>query len=204
MSFGYSSNAIEGYRDLREAIEYAHGHRVLLFAAAANEGDQTWRSWPAQHDEVICVHWTDTSGKGAKGSPTAKPDSVNLATVGEDVVSACPRTLWLRDCQRRGEPDRNVYTRTQSGASHATAIMSGLAGFLLTYARLHVPDQAREFKKKKHMVALLKHTSVKEPSGHVFPTSDGYYFVDIRRHSHALFGKGKEEINTKFRSIAAD
>ncbi|PNP58294.1 hypothetical protein THARTR1_01809 [Trichoderma harzianum] len=93
LSFGWPSTSFEGYEELEDAIDRAHGKKILIFAAASNSGGKLGRAYPASSSQVICVHSTDTLGTPSRFSPTAEPDNLNFATVGESIESAWPMLL---------------------------------------------------------------------------------------------------------------
>ncbi|RFU80040.1 major intracellular serine protease [Trichoderma arundinaceum] len=82
ISFGWPSSDFEGYDALEDAIDRAYGKKVLIFAAASNSGGRLGRAYPASSSQVICVHSTNTLGTPSDFSPTAEPNALNIATVG--------------------------------------------------------------------------------------------------------------------------
>ncbi|SPN99566.1 uncharacterized protein DNG_02418 [Cephalotrichum gorgonifer] len=179
MSFGWPSSDFDGYDSLVDAIDNAYGKKVLMFAAAANSGARLGRAYPASSPHVVCVHSTNTDGDASRFSPTAEPNAINIATVGESVESAWP-TLLCHDDQ----PDPK---RTRSGTSYATPIIAGIAAFLLQYARLHLPENAAAMlKRKDRMEALLRRCAERGPN---YSPRDGYFYVELSLHGHNLFGQ---------------
>ncbi|KAJ4258202.1 hypothetical protein NW762_008348 [Fusarium torreyae] len=122
MSFGWPSSDFDGYEALGASIDRAYSKEILMFAAAANSGGRTGRAYPASSSQVICVHSTNTNGSASDFSPTAEPNSVNIATVGESVESAWPTLL----CNGSSNYD---CVKSRSGTSYATPIVAGIAGF---------------------------------------------------------------------------
>ncbi|KAF2973268.1 hypothetical protein GQX73_g289 [Xylaria multiplex] len=88
MSFGFPTRDIEGYVDLERALANAYANKVLLFAAASNNGGQLGRSFPARDHTVIAVHATDANGNRSSFRPTAIDDDISIGTIGEAVESA--------------------------------------------------------------------------------------------------------------------
>ncbi|KAL7916637.1 hypothetical protein GGI35DRAFT_47714 [Trichoderma velutinum] len=187
LSFGWPSTDFQGYDELEDAIDRAYGKKILIFAAASNNGGRLGRAYPASNPQVICVHSTDTLGNSSDFSPTAEPDNLNFATVGESIESAWPMLL----CNDLASPHR--YFKSRSGTSYATPIMAGIAAFLLQYARLHLPEKAAlSLKRKEKMEALLKRCARRGPN---YTPRDNYYYVELSLHHHNLFGRELDRIN---------
>jgi subtilisin family serine protease len=187
MSFGWPSSDFDGQNALQTAIDRAFSKKVLLFAAASNSGGRLGRAYPASSPEVICAHSTDTYGNASKFSPTAKPHSINIGTVGEYIESAWP-TLLCDDHE-----DDSQYLKTRSGTSYATPILAGIAAFLLQYARLHLPEEvALNLKRKDKMEALLKRCAERGPD---YQPRDNYYYVELSLNKHNIFGQDVEGVN---------
>ncbi|KAJ0108959.1 Intracellular serine protease [Diaporthe amygdali] len=199
MSFGFPTRAIDGYDKLELAIKYACYRDVLLFAAASNSGGQRGRAYPAREANVVCVHSTDARGNRSPFSPTASPQDVNLATVGEAVNSAWPVDLCIGNRHATSEEGEDaMYSMDKSGTSYATPIMVGIAAFLLLYVRLSLPDSAHMLKSRSRMVALLQRIAQK---GQGSGLRDGYYFVDVSLHTDSLFGKDKAFLDRTIEDI---
>ena len=202
MSFGFPTRAIDGYDELEQAIKHAYYHDVLLFAAASNSGGQLGRAYPAREANVVCVHSTDAHGNRSRFSPTAVPEDINLATVGEAVESAWPVHLCCRDehgeAERGGQDDEGAFSTIKSGTSYATPIMAGIAAFLLLYTRLNLPDMAHLLRNRNRMMALLQRIAQKDRRG---GTRDGYHFVDVSLYHDSLFGKDKVYIDQVIRDV---
>lgn len=162
MSFGFPTRAIDGYDELERAIGKAYYRNVLLVAAESNSGGQLGRAYPAREADVMCVHSTDAHGNRSPFSPTAVPEGVNLATVGEAVESSRHVHLCRGDEHADpGEGGEGAYYTTKSGTSYMTPIMAGVAAFLLLYARLNLPDRADLLKNQSRMTALRQRIAQK-------------------------------------------
>lgn len=199
MSFGFPTRMIDGYDELEHAIKHAYYRDVLLFAAASNSGGQLGRAFPAREANVICVHSTDARGNRSPFSPTAVPQDVNLATVGEAVSSAWPMHLCSGDGHAAGdEGEDGIFSAVKSGTSYATPVMAGIAAFLLLYARLRLPASASLLKIRSRMIMLLQRIAQKGQGGGL---RDGYYFVDVSLYADSLFGKDKALIDQTIKDI---
>lgn len=193
LSFGWPSTDFEGYDELEDAIDKAYSKKILMFAAASNSGGRLGRAYPASSSQVICVHSTDTLGTPSGFSPTAEPDNLNFATVGESIESAWPMLL----CSDSVSPQK--YVKSRSGTSYATPIMAGIAAFLLQYARLHLPERAASsLKRREKMEALLKRCANRGPN---YAPRGGYYYVELSLHHHNLFGRELDRINNEILEI---
>lgn len=178
MSFGWPSSDFDGYEVVQAAIDKAYNKKVLMFAAASNSGGRQGRAYPASSSQVICVHSTDTYGNISGFSPTPEPNSINIATVGESIRSAWPMLLCRDKKNLECVEDR-------SGTSYATAILAGIAAFLLQYTKLHLPGAMQTLKRKEKMEALLRRCSQRGPN---YDLRDGYFYVELSLNKHNLFG----------------
>lgn len=191
MSFGFPSSAVDGYSQLEASLVEAYKQRVLLFAAASNSGGRLGRAFPARDPNVIAVHSVDTYGNRSDFSPTASAEAVNLATVGEGVESAWP----VHFCDETENPS---LAAVKSGTSYATPILAGIAGFLLMYVRMNLPDIAEILKRRDKMEKLLRRVASK---GTNYKPRDGYHYVDLSLYADSLFGKPRGYIDATIRDI---
>lgn len=191
MSFGFPSRAIDGYAELEAALLNAYRSHILLFAAASNSGGRLGRAFPARDPNVIAVHSSDTYGNRSSFSPTASAESVNLSTVGEGIDSAWPVHL----CDEVENPS---FETVKSGTSYATPIVAGIAGFLLLYTRVNLPNVADILKRRDKMEKLLKRVAWK---GSGYEPRDGYHFIDLSLYADSMFGKTKEYINETIHDV---
>jgi hypothetical protein len=147
------------------------------------------RAFPAREPTVIAVHSTDANGNCSDFNPTAVPEDINLATVGEAVESAWPVHL----CDEAENPSCVAH---KSGTSFSTPIMAGIAAFLLAYARTHLSrEQAAALRSHKRMRAVLRRVAEKGMGGGEYRPRDGYHFVDLSLYADSLFGKSKDFID---------
>jgi subtilisin family serine protease len=118
-------------RELKDAIEYARCHKVLVVVAAGNNGGDNARypSFPASYesDNLISVLATDRNDQKAGFSNYGQ--NVHLGAPGVDIVSTSP---YL--CQPPAPPSLsyNPAYRSYSGTSAAAAHVSGAAALLLS------------------------------------------------------------------------
>ena len=120
MSFGCA----ESVPEIDEALVYAYSKNVLMFAAASNCGGNDPVSWPAKHENVICVHASDGDGNPYPRTPTPLRDRTNFSILGSSVKA------WWR-------PDENGIARQvhKSGTSTSAPVLAGVAAILIDLMR---------------------------------------------------------------------
>lgn len=183
MSFGFPSREIDGYDLLERSMRRAVNEDVLLFAAASNNGANTKRAYPARYPDVICIHSTNANGAPSDFNPRPLPGD-NLATIGEAIESAWPVHLCDQEMNE-------LCVARKSGTSFATPIASGIAAFLLQYARSNLfPGEAEQLKQCHYMKAVLKAISVQ---------SQGYDYIAPSLHPDNVFGKHEASLKAQIR-----
>jgi hypothetical protein len=191
MSFGWPTRSIPGFSELQAAINTASEQNVIMFAAASNSGGRQGRAYPASSPKVICVHSTDVNGGRSSFSPTASPDRINLATVGESIQSAWPESFC--------DDSNPECVKYKSGTSYATPIAAGIGAFLMQYARLHLTaDAAEMMKQQDRMEAVLKRIAER---GLSYRPRDDYYYIELSRSPANLFGKEKKFVDLTIEDI---
>ncbi|SPO04606.1 uncharacterized protein DNG_07291 [Cephalotrichum gorgonifer] len=121
MSFGFGTESIV----LSEAIDHAAYKKVLMFAAASNDGKNRpgGVAWPASKTGVFCIHSADGYGNASSFTPSPR-DNKRIMVLGECVKSAWPEKL-------KAAGDHKL----MSGTSCAAPIAAGIAAVVLDYAR---------------------------------------------------------------------
>ncbi|KAL1637946.1 hypothetical protein SLS56_000503 [Neofusicoccum ribis] len=120
MSFGWNE---DNSQELREALEYAKQQKVLLFAAASNEGGDM--AFPARADEVIAIDAAAWNGKPLEFNPRGTGYQQRFTALGEGVISAWP--LF---------PGANMSgLKRMTGTSFATPIAASTAALIIEFAR---------------------------------------------------------------------
>lgn len=118
-------------KEIRKAINKTKGEReFLIFAAASNNkhDEPNAVGFPARASEVIRVNSCTWQGHPSNFSPGCSEVQHNLATIGEEINAAFTQTL------DKGEVRNQIFKRL-SGTSQSTAIMAGIAGLVLEFAR---------------------------------------------------------------------
>lgn len=115
MSFGLENRD----RDIDKAIFIAFQHGITMFAAAANNGGNRPRAYPAnKYSSVICIHASDGLGNPGAISPSPVAKEDNFSTLG-----ICVPSRWKK------------IPVTISGTSFATPIAVAMAADVLEFAR---------------------------------------------------------------------
>ncbi|KAI1459017.1 hypothetical protein F4805DRAFT_422342 [Annulohypoxylon moriforme] len=133
MSFGF----IEMDPKIEDAINEAVRRGKLLFASAANHGNNGIKTYPAKYRNVICISASDGKGKDGRISPAATDGADNFMTLGIAVP-----LLWK---------GAKVY---RSGTSYATPIAVGFAVNILELVRRRLGQE--EFERLKNGDYLMR------------------------------------------------
>ncbi|KAF4625406.1 hypothetical protein G7Y89_g12760 [Cudoniella acicularis] len=128
MSFGFERSV----DIIDKAIRFADDRKVIMLAAASNQGGNSTIAWPARLPQVICIHATDSFGNRCDFTPTESPGGDNFATLGQAVKSCWPPHLGQGDETRK------------SGTSTATPIAAGIAALVLQYVKIALPSLGHE------------------------------------------------------------
>ncbi len=112
---------------LRDAVNYAYNHGVVVVAAAGNNNSES-RTYPAAFDHVIAVAATDKNDKKAEFSNYG--DWVDIAAPGVGIVST-----YLTS---KGE------YASMSGTSMASPVVAGAAALVKSLHPNWTPDQVEQ------------------------------------------------------------
>ena len=118
MSFGFEQPVDK----IDKAIRFADDNKVIMLAAASNQGGNSNIAWPARLSQVICVYATDSFGNRCDFTPTESPYGDNFAVLGQAVKSCWPASLGQDEIRK-------------SGTSTATPIAAGIAAITLAYLK---------------------------------------------------------------------
>ena len=128
--------------ELKDAIEYARCHKVLVVVAAGNNGGDNTRypSFPASYDSenLISVMATDRDDQKPGFSNYGK--NVHIAAPGVDIVSTFP---YLCEPPTPPSLSYNPAYRSYGGTSAAAAHVSGAAALLLSIHPNWTPEKVR-------------------------------------------------------------
>ncbi|ORY04778.1 peptidase S8/S53 domain-containing protein, partial [Clohesyomyces aquaticus] len=166
------------------AIRTARSRRVLVFAAAGNEGGNQGIFWPAKLHEtgdVICINASDSDGNASSFNPSTGSNN-RICTIGEALPSC--------------EKNKQNEIIHRSGTSFATPVAVAIAAIVLSYADSVAPENAPpnfeewikpRLRTKSGMERILHTMCVlpdqKRRDGYSYITP--WYFLDIHEKSRA-------------------
>lgn len=139
MSFAMSNKDKVSIYVIAKAIE-AVKYKVLMFAAASNDGQNEGRKFPARHPDVFCIHAANGKGIASDFNPLGH-FGANFSTLGEFIEA----------------PHCGKDTRRVSGTSVATPVAAGIAALVLEFTRQPpVPgqDEIRDVEKLKSKTGM--------------------------------------------------
>lgn len=117
MSFGFDYQVAK----IQDAMSVADRSKVIMLAAASNNGGNKSLTWPAREPTVFKIYATDGYGNSYERNPTQRRHDDNFAILG-----SCVKGWW-----KSGE---KVF---RSGTSTATPIAAGIATLTILFLRQH-------------------------------------------------------------------
>jgi hypothetical protein len=116
MSFGFPGRV----KTIADALRNAVAKRVVMFAAASNDGGNESEAWPARDPDVISIYAADGYGNGYGRNPTPPDHGEAFSILGVEV---------------RGHRPQQTDQVPSTGTSVATVIAAGVASSVVAYMR---------------------------------------------------------------------
>jgi len=159
---------------IKAAIEYAASKKVLLIAAAGNEGPGLRTvGYPARYPQVLSVAAIDPNKKVAKFS--SRGPEVDIAAPGVDILSTYPPRNYAK----------------LSGTSMATPFVAGVIALLLAFDRSKGVTRVKNY---QDLIDIVKSTSF--DSGQVgFDNDYGWGLINPKGLILGMAASPKKKIN---------
>jgi hypothetical protein len=155
LSFGFADPDEPNLEPLRSALQYIHTvDRVLVLAAARNDGGNAGVMWPASEAScAICINSSDGDGNPSYFNPTQR--SPKFCTLGEGFELRLTKDQIERAKTTRKDPFEVTSNRTESGTSFATPIAAALVAMILQFADSNAEAEGLT-KQEKHRLRKLR------------------------------------------------
>ncbi|KAJ6256534.1 Tk-subtilisin [Drechslerella dactyloides] len=143
---------LEDNPELSRAVQVALNRKILIIAAAGNEGDSC-ATYPADYDSVIAACSSDHLGNKSKFSASLNnKNDAPLYILGENLVLP-----WT------SAPGKS--TMLKSGTSFSAAILAGVCAALLQIASSRPQDalMLREYRKMHGVLSRIRRSNVFNP-----------------------------------------
>lgn len=126
ISLSFSYRAFNGEDAVAYEIRECVKEEILVFAAASNDSRRRHRAYPANYDQVFCIHASDGVGGKWGFNPTPVQDAKedNFSVVGQCV--AWPPVAY---------PEAGVTQEYRSGTSFATPVAVSIAIFMIKFIK---------------------------------------------------------------------
>lgn len=163
--------------EIDKAIFNAISDNTIIFAAAANNGGNKPRAYPAnRRTGVICIHASDGRGNDGGISPSPEARKSNFSTLGISIESRWKGKKVLK-----------------SGTSFATPIAAALAANMLEFARYKC--SLDEYEQRR----LHSYDSIEEILYMMAKERQGYHYI---MPLHLWSSKSETDIARKIIGIA--
>ncbi|KAL2836698.1 peptidase S8/S53 domain-containing protein [Aspergillus pseudodeflectus] len=148
LSLGYRHSDPATMESLRASLDRARAHKILVFAAASNEGLHESVAWPASDLQyAIGVHSATDAGKESDTTAPPLRGSYNFMVVGERILSQWPT-------------GNGGGFRLCTGSSFAAPVMTAIAALILAFTW-----QTRCKKEREKVIKKIRLDDIQTNSG---------------------------------------
>jgi subtilisin family serine protease len=178
---------------VRNAIGYATNKKVLIFAAASNDGNRDRILFPASEPEPFCINSSNGNGHASEFNPPHQEQDENFSILGEGVSST-----WLQkpdDVQFDGRVKPTWEVR--GGTSVATPIAASVAAIIIHFGRQWEPVGHEKLETRRGIRCILKSMAPKKNTEKFYDVVPWHGLFELPNIVKDPIGAAKERIENE-------